>query len=444
MANYYIDYENVHNEGLKGIKNLDDGDRLYLFYSNKADTLKIDMVRLLLNCTAEIHFEKIENGTENALDFQLIIALMCNYSQEEHYYIISRDKGYDAAIEMAIKQQRGNIYRCRDIDAALKHQAGLGIDESDQEVIVDLHVDSEPISEISVFDAVEDAAAIMSDEENVFELELDDDGTEAEFDAAVEARFNSLQQAMANPVEDYLEDDDSPEAQAAAEEELIYEAVEPEIQLEAKAKKTRGRRRTKAQKQQDEDLTDNQIATEPDEAQSLDESAQAQLQNDSEEQEHEESPVETEEQAGTEIGQDELARRAYQSICTKLLNHIKLTHKIPVTYKQAGTIYEALCESETKMQFYRKLVQFLGKKKGGELYKKIKPAYKSFYAIYKAATDHAEADSAPVEMEEQQEQENVSMEAAVEDIKNAFEDAEQYHGNPGEHIVKLAELVKNI
>ena len=101
MANYYIDYENVHNEGLKGVQKLQQEDKLHLFYSIKADTLKIDVVRQLMDCPATICFDKIVNGVENALDFQLITALMCNYSAEEKYYIISRDKGYDAAIEMA-------------------------------------------------------------------------------------------------------------------------------------------------------------------------------------------------------------------------------------------------------------------------------------------------------------------------------------------------------
>ena len=36
MANYYIDYENVHNEGLKGVQKLQQEDKLHLFYSIKA------------------------------------------------------------------------------------------------------------------------------------------------------------------------------------------------------------------------------------------------------------------------------------------------------------------------------------------------------------------------------------------------------------------------
>ena len=48
MANFYIDFENVHNEGLKGILKLSADDCLHLFFSNKADTMKIDVVQKLM------------------------------------------------------------------------------------------------------------------------------------------------------------------------------------------------------------------------------------------------------------------------------------------------------------------------------------------------------------------------------------------------------------
>ena len=115
MANFYIDYENVHNEGLKGVERLTPDDTMYLFYSDKADTLKIDVVQKLLATQGNIRFMKIENGVENALDFQLITALMCDYSADNNYYIISRDKGYDAAINMAQQRDRKEIFRCKDI-----------------------------------------------------------------------------------------------------------------------------------------------------------------------------------------------------------------------------------------------------------------------------------------------------------------------------------------
>ena len=124
--------------------------------------------------------------------------------------------------------------------------------------------------------------------------------------------------------------------------------------------------------------------------------------------------------SGAEPTAEELQRRAYQSICTKLLNHIKLIHKIPLNYKQAGVIYEALSESDSKMQFYHKLIQILGRKKGGELYQRVKTTYKSITAIYKASlTSDGDGDGNGVH-------------AGTESSRSAFDEDGQNQGNPEE------------
>ncbi len=335
MAKYYIDYENVHNEGLKGVQKLQQGDKLHLFYSIKADTLKIDVVRQLMECPATICFDKIINGVENALDFQLITALMCNYNDEENYYIISRDKGYDAAIEMACKQNRCNIYRCKDIDGALKHQDGLGIDESDQEVIVDL---GDLSSDYKAEDGFQPEPAAEFQPENEEEAAVfSQDSQEQMEDMPAESASEALELVA--------EDIQEPKQEAEIQVSIPFSAeekVEPIVQ-------------------QDNDFSEIQDSEENTENQ-------------------ETNPVEI---AG--LTEDEIKRRAHQSICTKLLNYIKLNQKIPLVYKQAEEICEALEDSETKMQFYHRLLQSLGRKKGGELYQKVKAIYKSIRAIYQSS-----------------------------------------------------------
>ena len=260
MANFYIDYENVHNEGLKGIEQLTPTDTIYLFYSDKADTLKIDVVQKIMQTQGVIKFMKIENGVENALDFQLITALICDYSEDNNYYIISRDKGYDAAIAMAQKRDRKTIFRCKDINMALKHQNNEAIDESDLDVITEIGSD-ETVAEVEPKEA----------------------------------------------------------------------ALNPEPVLEP--------------------------------AEAVDEPAEL----------------------PDNISGDEQSKRAYQSICTKILNTIKINHKILINYRQAENIYKALQESTTKMEFYHMLNKIMGRKDGSELYKKIKTIYKVLRGIYKAS-----------------------------------------------------------
>ena len=299
MANYYIDYENVHNEGLKGVQKLQQEDKLHLFYSIKADTLKIDVVRQLMDCPATICFDKIVNGVENALDFQLITALMCNYSAEEKYYIISRDKGYDAAIEMAGKQNRDNIYRCRDIDGAIKHQDGLGIDESDQEVIVDLG----------------DLASDYQVEDKTFTEEMP------------EVQSETVEQPVAQPAM-IVEPLEAPVGTIEVEPEVVVVPQQEEAPEPAQAVK---------------------ITAEDQEIAPVEEEEQSQM--------PEENTAEAENEAEAAV----------------------------LTYKQAEDICEALEDSETKMQFYHRLLQSLGRKKGGELYQKVKAVYKPIRGIYQAS-----------------------------------------------------------
>lgn len=378
MANYYIDYENVHNEGLKGVQKLQQEDKLHLFYSIKADTLKIDVVRQLMECPATICFDKIVNGVENALDFQLITALMCNYSAEEKYYIISRDKGYDAAIEMAGKQNRDNIYRCRDIDGAIKHQEGLGIDESDQEVIVDLG----------------DLASDYQVEDKTISEEMPEVQPET-----------AAQPAMpVEPVETHVE------AIEAEPEEIIVqqqeEAPEPAQAVEITA--------------------EEEIAPAEEEEQS---------------QMPEENTAEAENEAEAAVLTDEeIKRRAHQSICTKILNHIKLIQKIPLVYKQAEDICEALEDSETKMQFYHRLLQSLGRKKGGELYQKVKAVYKPIRGIYQASLAGED------QSEENKVQANITVKSprGRRRTRQEGEAMPEQQGTAEDGLFQMAELGKNI
>lgn len=443
MASYYIDYENVHNEGLKGVQNLQQGDKLHLFYSTKADTLKIDVVRQLMECPADICFDKIVNGVENALDFQLITALMCNYDLEENYYIISRDKGYDAAIEMASKQNRNNIYRCRDIDGAIKHQSGLSIDESDQEVIVDL-------GELSTdYEAPESAVAADDSLDNTLA-----DAPAAIVSDGVKPSLDAENDSVAEPFQEVQEDEIST---GSAE---ICEHVSPESE----------------QEQNDQPELDAQNQ----EAEACAENAA-------------EAPVEA-----SALTEEEIKRRAHQSICTKILNHVKLIQKIPLVYKQAEEICEALEDSDSKMQFYHRLLQSMGRKKGGELYQKVKAVYKPIRGIYQASLtgeepaedgraaavavaeaepkidnvlpEAQEAQSSETEVQEKPQRQarrgrpprsaktpriskkRTKVEAdgealpaqQVEAVRAAFEQAEQQQGSAGEAILKMVELAKNI
>ncbi len=111
MAKYYVDYENVKSDGLESVVQLTEDDTVYIFYSENANHMRVDIIEQIRLSKAHIEFIKVEAGIPNALDFQLITALFCQYKKGEIYYIISKDNGYLPAIHMAAKLGFNSIYK---------------------------------------------------------------------------------------------------------------------------------------------------------------------------------------------------------------------------------------------------------------------------------------------------------------------------------------------
>ena len=119
MNIYYIDYENVSSQGLKGVELLTENDEVVLLYSKKADNVKIDILTMMMASRAKIRFLPVHVGTPNALDFQLVTLLFLNYKEEDHCYIISKDSGYDCCIKTAAENGAPNVARYPNIESAL-------------------------------------------------------------------------------------------------------------------------------------------------------------------------------------------------------------------------------------------------------------------------------------------------------------------------------------
>ena len=72
MSIFLVDYENVSASGLDGLEKLTEEDVVYIFYTENADRLTFDAHRRLLESRAAVRYYKVESGTKNALDFQLV------------------------------------------------------------------------------------------------------------------------------------------------------------------------------------------------------------------------------------------------------------------------------------------------------------------------------------------------------------------------------------
>ena len=97
MSIFLIDYENVNVDGFNGLLNCTENDQIKVFYTKGAETLTFGLHRRLSESKSKIDYFKVENGSKNALDFQLssYLGYLIANNPNEKYYIVSKDKGYE-------------------------------------------------------------------------------------------------------------------------------------------------------------------------------------------------------------------------------------------------------------------------------------------------------------------------------------------------------------
>lgn len=112
---YLVDYENTHSNGLSGIKDLTENDEVIIFYSSKCDSISFEIMSDIFASEANIITKRVNVGTPNALDFQLVTLIgylvAKGVSDEWNLYIVSRDHGFDVVTEFWREHKNINIER---------------------------------------------------------------------------------------------------------------------------------------------------------------------------------------------------------------------------------------------------------------------------------------------------------------------------------------------
>ncbi len=105
---YLIDYENVSNNGLKGVELLEDNDRIIIFYSKNAGNISMKTHKNLEITKAEKEYIEVNVASKNALDFQLstYLGALTKEFPDDHFAIVSKDKGYKAVVDFWKKHHR--------------------------------------------------------------------------------------------------------------------------------------------------------------------------------------------------------------------------------------------------------------------------------------------------------------------------------------------------
>ncbi len=119
---FLLDYENTAVRGLYGISELGFDDKVVVFCSNENIRRALyDLLKIYEERQVEIRVHLLKKRAMNALDFMITTYLGFEVSMEEEkeIFVISADKGYESAIDMAHELSNGifigfheSIYDC--------------------------------------------------------------------------------------------------------------------------------------------------------------------------------------------------------------------------------------------------------------------------------------------------------------------------------------------
>lgn len=230
MATYLIDYENVKSEGIKGIAQLSEEDRVVIFYSHNADTITFEAMDMIFNSKAQVSKYKILCGGKNALDFQLstYLGYLIHEAKDSYFYIISKDNGFKHVVDFWKRTFRfdgyvycfatiadGNARQNRFKNATAKERAR----------------------------AMEEELAAMSEEleaQGDSDLEESEEDSSPETKEAVEGAVNEDVKEAAEAVndkesseaEEMMQEEEPEETDEVAEQEIEEASAEEEVQEE--------------------------------------------------------------------------------------------------------------------------------------------------------------------------------------------------------------------
>lgn len=349
MNIYYIDYENVSSQGLKGVEALTENDEVILLYSKKADNVKIDILTTLMASKARIRFLPVHVGTPNALDFQLVTLLFLNYRPEDYCYIISKDSGYDCCIKTAAENGAPNVARYPNIESAVNRvpvkktrRGRRPAQDSDAQADQAHASDSKAAS--SHHDASADSKTASSRIENEGDAVVSQETAPVAADDGVKkkpARKRGRKKASQTEAENaaHAVKDNAPDAQA------------PEENIQAHDDASEGSQHAKNQK--------------ADKAHDSEKPQEHVLQ-----QRYLSKQFEPKMQPSSGSSPKQDSDRP-----VSILSVIRRRNDVQLDMHQIDLIREALKSSGNKQQFYSYFVKKLGQKQGIELYHSIKSSY---------------------------------------------------------------------
>ena len=353
MNIYYIDYENVSSQGLKGVELLSENDEVILLYSKKADHVKIDILTMMMESKAKIRFLPVHVGTPNALDFQLVTLLFLNYKPENSCYIISKDSGYDCCIKTAAENGAVNVARYPNIESAVNKtsvkKARKGKQASEE--------------------ASKDKPQAEPEKKDNVMVQPSSGRSETSRQQSAHASEQPAQEPAAGP--DHAQDS----SRSVEAPDTVQEASAPAAEDTARKKPSRRRGRKKTAAPEAEASQGGQTVSSDSGEEKKDAPGSAALKP-------AEKPAEQvlqqrylSRQFDAKNPPSQNAAKSEADKPVSILSVIRRRNDVQLDMHQIDLIRESLKNSGNKQQFYSYFVKKLGQKQGIELYHSIKSSY---------------------------------------------------------------------
>ncbi len=97
---FFVDMENVHRDGLKGVEDLTSKDCVRIYYSNPLENVPMYIHKQIVSSKARFEYIQVDMPIKNAADCMILFDLQAIAGENEHaeFFIISKDSDFDRPI----------------------------------------------------------------------------------------------------------------------------------------------------------------------------------------------------------------------------------------------------------------------------------------------------------------------------------------------------------
>lgn len=112
MTYFFVDYENVKDDGLDAVSKIKKEDKVIIFFSANTPKMSVEIAGVLLYRKLDVQMIKVVTGHKDALDHQLAsyLGMVMARDKENDFCIITGDTAFDDVVAFW-RRKKYRIYR---------------------------------------------------------------------------------------------------------------------------------------------------------------------------------------------------------------------------------------------------------------------------------------------------------------------------------------------